>query len=62
MIDSLKDTIFAKSKVGMTTSLGSAVISYLDILNPVLSAVTLIIGVGVGALTLMIKWKEYNAS
>ena len=62
MIDSLKDTIFAKSEVGMTTSLGSAVISYLDILNPVLSAVTLIIGVGVGALTLMIKWKEYNAS
>jgi|TARA_R100001443_G_scaffold98202_1_gene105186 hypothetical protein len=62
MIDSLKDTMFAKSEVGMTTSLGSAVISYLDILNPVLSAVTLIIGVGVGALTLMIKWKEYNAS
>ena len=62
MIDSLKDTIFAKSEVGMTTSLGSAVISYLDILNPVLSAVTLIIGVGVGALTLLIKWKEYNAS
>ena len=62
MIDSLKDTIFAKSEVGMTTSLGSAVVSYLDILNPVLSAVTLIIGVGVGALTLMIKWKEYNAN
>tara|TARA_Y100001963_G_C6511950_1_gene322544 strand:+ start:226 stop:414 length:189 start_codon:yes stop_codon:yes gene_type:complete len=62
MIDSLKDTIFAKSEVGMTTSLGSAVISYLDILNPVLSAMTLMIGVGVGALTLMIKWKEYNAS
>lgn len=62
MIDSLKDTMFAKSEVGMTTSLGSAVISYLDILNPVLSAVTLIIGVGVGALTLMIKWREYNAS
>ena len=62
MIDSLKDTIFAKSEVGMTTSLGSAIVSYLDILNPVLSAVTLIIGVGVGALTLMIKWKEYNAN
>ena len=62
MIDSLKDTIFAKSEVGMTTSLGSAIVSYLDIFNPVLSAVTLIIGVGVGALTLMIKWKEYNAN
>ena len=62
MIDSLKHTIYAKSEVGMTTSLGSAIVSYLDIFNPVLSAVTLIIGVGVGALTLMIKWKEYNAN
>tara|TARA_R100000808_G_C2107279_1_gene122490 strand:+ start:89 stop:280 length:192 start_codon:yes stop_codon:yes gene_type:complete len=54
----LEDSIFAHSSVGMSASIGSAVINYLNILNPILSTITLIIGISVGICTLIIKIKE----
>ena len=62
LYNSLKDSIFSKTEVGIGTPIGSVVVNYLEILNPVLSTVTLSIGIGVGMLTLLIRWREYNAS
>lgn len=54
----IEDTILSKSGVGMSASIGSAIINYLNILNPILSTITLIIGISVGICTLIIKIKE----
>tara|TARA_Y100001938_G_C7930308_1_gene349004 strand:+ start:270 stop:455 length:186 start_codon:yes stop_codon:yes gene_type:complete len=58
MIDTLQNTILARSEVGMGATIGSAIVNYTQILNPVLSTLTLLIGIAVGLCTLIIKWRE----
>ena len=58
MIESIQDTILERTEVGIGASLGSAIISYLNLLNPVLSTITLLIGIAVGLCTLIIKWRK----
>jgi hypothetical protein len=58
MIDTLQDTILARSEVGIGATVGSAIVNYTQILNPVLSSITLLIGIAVGLCTLIIKWRE----
>ena len=44
-------------EVGLTSSIGSGVIHWLGILNPVLSFISLCIGITIGILTLYFKIK-----
>ena len=54
----LLDTLANRPMVGATTSMGSSIISYLEILNPILSFVSLCIGVLVGMVTLYLQVKR----
>lgn len=58
ILDTLQDTILERSEVGIGASIGSAIINYTQILNPVLSTLTLVIGIAVGLCTLFIKVKQ----
>jgi|TARA_R100001594_G_scaffold149521_2_gene207579 hypothetical protein len=54
MSDTLK--ILANNpEIGLTTSLGSGLMHWLGIVNPVLSFVSLIIGISIGLVTLYAK-------
>ena len=49
------DTLRSQPEVGMAGSLGSAFVSWLGVLNPILSFVSLVIGVAVGITTLYLQ-------
>lgn len=58
MNDTLK--ILANNpEIGLTSTLGTGLIHFLGVLNPILSFVSLIIGVIIGALTLYGKIKDF---
>ena len=59
MKDTLK-TLSEQPEIGIGTSLGSGLIYYLDILNPILSFCTLSVGLLIGLVTLAIKIKEWR--
>ena len=44
-------------ELGITSSLGSGVIHWLGILNPILSFISLIIGISIGLMTIYMKIK-----
>ena len=44
-------------ELGITSSLGSGVIHWLGILNPILSFISLIIGISIGLMTIYTKIK-----
>ena len=51
----MKDTLSILSNnpsIGLTTSLGSGIVHWLGILNPILSFISLIIGIIIGLITL----------
>ena len=52
------DTLANRPMVGASASMGSGFISYLEILNPILSFVSLCIGVMVGIVTLYLQVKR----
>ncbi len=59
----MKDTLQTLSEqpeIGIGTSLGSGLIYYLDILNPILSFCTLAVGLLIGLVTLAIKIREWK--
>ena len=59
----MKDTLQTLSEqpeIGIGTSLGSGLIYYLDILNPILSFCTLTVGLLIGLVTLGIKIREWK--
>ena len=58
MNDTLK-TLANNPEIGLTSTLGTGLIHMLDIFNPVLSFVSLIIGIIIGGLTLYGKVKEF---
>ena len=43
------------AEIGLTTSLGSGLMQWLGIVNPVLSFISLIIGISIGLVTLYAK-------
>ena len=59
MNDTLK-TLANYPEIGLTSSLGSGVLYYLNILNPILSFCTLAVGLLIGIVTLGIKIKEWG--
>ena len=59
MKDTLK-TLSESPEIGIGTSLGSGLIYWMDILNPILSFCTLSVGLLIGLVTLAIKIKEWK--
>ena len=61
----MKDTLSILSNnpsIGLTTSLGSGIVHWLGILNPILSFISLGIGIVIGLMTLYTKLKSsYNS-
>ena len=56
----MKDTLRVLGQypeLGITSSVGSGVIHWLGVLNPILSFISLIIGISIGLITLYIKIK-----
>ena len=59
----MKDTLNILAtypEIGITTSMGSGIIHYLGVLNPVLSFVSLAIGIIIGLVNLYLKIKEWG--
>ena len=56
------DTLNNEPEIGIFTSLGSGLVYFLDILNPILSFCTLVVGLLIGVVTLLIKIKEWRKS
>ena len=57
MSDTLK-VLSNYPEIGLTTSLGSGFIHWLGVLNPILSFISLSIGVSIGLMTLYSKLKN----
>ena len=61
----MKDTLSVLANnpsIGITTSLGSGIVHWLGILNPILSFISLGIGIAIGLMTLYTKLKSsYNS-
>ena len=57
MNDSLQ-VLGQNPSIGISTSVGSSIIFFLDIINPILTCISLIVGLSVGLITLIIKIKE----
>jgi hypothetical protein len=56
MNDTLK-VLVTHPEIGITTSLGSGLIHWLGVLNPILSFISLAIGITIGLVTLYYKIK-----
>ena len=59
----MKDTLnvlTTNPEIGIISSLGSGVVYWLNLLNPVMSFLTLCVGLLIGLLTLAIKLREWN--
>jgi len=59
----VKDTLKILSEqpeIGIGTSVGSGLIYWMDILNPILSFCTLSVGLCIGLVTLAIKVREWR--
>jgi hypothetical protein len=58
MNDTLK-ILATHPEIGITTSLGSGIVHWLGILNPILSFISLTIGVVIGLMTLYSRLKQW---
>ena len=58
MNDTLK-VLVTHPEIGITTSLGSGFVHWLGVLNPVLSFISLAIGISIGVITLYGKVKDF---
>ena len=56
MNDTLK-VLANNPEIGLTSSLGSGLVHWLGVLNPILSFISLIIGISIGLITIYIKLK-----
>ena len=54
------ETLNQQPEFGIISSLGSGVVYWLDLLNPVMSFLTLCVGLLIGLVTLAIKLREWN--
>ena len=56
MNDTLK-VLANNPEIGLTSSLGSGLVHWLGILNPILSFISLVIGISIGIITIYMKIK-----
>ena len=52
------DTLSNNPAIGMATSFGSAWVGWLGVLNPILSFISLVVGIAVGIATLIVQIKK----
>ena len=52
------DTLANKPEIGIVSTIGSGTLHWTGLINPVLSFVSLIIGIGVGLITLYLQIKK----
>ena len=57
MNDTLK-VLVSHPEIGITTSLGSGLVHWMGVLNPILSFISLAIGISIGIVTLYGKTKD----
>ena len=57
MNDTLK-VLANNPEIGLTSSLGSGLVHWLGILNPILSFISLIIGITIGIITIYMKLRR----
>ena len=53
-------TLHNQPEIGMLSSVGSGALYWMDILNPILSFLTLLVGLLIGLITLGIKIKQWR--
>jgi len=58
--DTLK-TLNEQPEIGIASTIGSSSLYWMDILNPVLSFLTLFVGLMIGLVTLAIKIREWRS-
>ena len=54
------ETLNNQPEIGIASSIGSGTVYWMGILNPILSFLTLIVGLFIGLITLAIKVKEWR--
>ena len=59
MIKNLLDSIKDSATIGMGTTLSVSFVQYFELINPILSFVSLSIGIVIGAMTLWKKVKKF---
>ena len=59
MIKNLLDSITDSATIGMGTTLSVSFVQYFELINPILSFVSLSIGILIGAMTLWKKVKKF---
>lgn len=57
-MNTLIDTLGNKPQLGIGSTIGSSIIHWSGVLNPVLSFVSLCLGIAVGVITLIIQIKK----
>ena len=55
------DTLRSNPQIGMASSFGSAFLGWVDIMTPVATFVSICIGIGIGLITLALKYKEWKS-
>ena len=52
------DTLSNNPQIGLATTFGSVIVSWFEVMNPIMSFVSLCIGVAVGIVTLILQIKK----
>lgn len=58
MVETIISTLSTKPQVGIGSTIGSSIIHWTGILNPILSFISLSLGIVVGIITLIIQIKK----
>ena len=57
----MTDILRSHPQIGMASSFGSAFLGWVDIMTPVATFVSICIGIGIGLITLALKYKEWRS-
>ena len=58
----ITDTLSKYPEIGITSTVGTSVVHWLGIINPVLSTLSLIVGISVGVVTLYLQIQKVRKS
>ena len=55
------DTLKSHPQIGMASSFGSALLGWIDIMTPIATFISICIGIGIGVITLSLKYREWKS-
>ena len=55
------DTLRSNPQIGMASSFGSAFLGWIDVMTPIATFISICIGIGIGLITLGLKYKEWKS-